>query len=196
MEQWPLCTLSSAAWGSPRRSYTTRRCYHLDLPGRLEEVDCRLYPRHDHRARAGLVLRPPAELGARSEYHNAVCHCSSDPIPRRRRSGAPILARLRLRPTRCIISDRHSKRATRCSDTSPRTIHITARNAERIAGSPLSGPRPFKATIVAVSYMRLLALRLERSLFPFAMRRNGVGVLLSCDQKLDSFASYFMMQVL
>jgi hypothetical protein len=25
---------------------------------------------------------------------------------------------------------------------------------------------------------------------------NGVGVLLSCDQKLDSFASYFMMQVL
>ena len=60
------------------------------------------------------------------------------------------LTRLRLRPTRCIISHRHSKRATRCSDTSPRTINITARSAERIADS-LSGPRPFKATIVAVS---------------------------------------------
>ena len=61
-----------------------------------------------------------------------------------------LLTRLRLRPTRCIILHRHSKRATRCSDTSPRTINITARSTERIAGS-LSGPRPFKATIVAVS---------------------------------------------
>jgi hypothetical protein len=60
------------------------------------------------------------------------------------------LMRLRLRPTRCIISHRHSKRVTRCSDTPPRTINITAQSAERIAGS-LSGPRPYKATIVAVS---------------------------------------------
>jgi predicted nucleic acid-binding protein len=60
------------------------------------------------------------------------------------------LTRLRLRPTRCIILHRHSKRVTRCSDTPPKTIYITAPRVDRIAGS-LSGPRPFKATIVAVS---------------------------------------------
>ena len=151
---------------------------------RINECTARTGSETDHRARAG--------EGALCTYSHSVKMSSFW----YRLLFRITLTRLRLRPTRCIISDRHSKRATRCSDTSPRTIHITARSAERIAGSPLSGPRPFKATIVAVSYMRLLALRLERSLFPFAMRRNGVGVLLSCDQKLDSFASYFMMQVL
>jgi hypothetical protein len=70
-------------------------------------------------------------------------------------------------------------------------VGVRQPRASRLA-SPRALSVPEQHTIRCV----LLALRLERSPFPFATRRNGVGVFLSCDQKLDSFTSYFMMQVL